>query len=428
MTATSPSPPSPPPAAAGSGPRRWALLLVLAGNMLIDALEVSVVLVALPAIGAGLGLSLWTVQWTMSGFALGFGALLLLGPRITARWGRRPVYLAALLVFAAASAAGYLADSAAVLIATRVVKGVCAALTAPTGLAIITVAFREGPEQRRAVSVYSLFGAAGFTVGLLLSGALTEVDWRWTLLFPAPAALVLLVAGARLIPRDPPRRDRLPAPAPWAPALLRDGTLLRSAAGAAALNGTYLGLLLLSTFELQTEWGWSPWWTALAFLPACLPPALTALHAGRVAGRFGTARLIAAGALAAVTGYGLRLVSPAPDSYATGLLPTLLLVGAAFALSFAPLNMQATSALPPASRGAAVALYQAAVQTGAVVTLCLVAALHGALGDRPALLLVTAIGSLGALVALTGLRGPGGRGPGGWPGKGDALVTSGGPR
>ncbi|GAA2427603.1 hypothetical protein GCM10010405_07750 [Streptomyces macrosporus] len=377
--------------------------------MLIDALEVSLVLVALPAAGADLGLSMWAVQWAMSGFALGFGALLPLGPRITARWGRRPVYLAALLVFVAASLAGYLADGIAVLVATRVVKGMCAALTAPTGLAIVADVFPEGPEQRRAVSVYALFGAAGFTVGLLLSGALTEADWRWTLVFPAPVALVLLVAAVRLVPGDAPDRADRPAP-PRTADLLRDRSLLRSAAGAATLNGTYLGLLLLSTFEVQTEWGWSPWWTALAFLPACLPPALTTLHAGRMAARFGTARLVALGALAAATGYALRAASPVPDSYAAGLLPTLLLVGAAFVLSFAALNMQATAGLPPAARGPAVALYQTAVQAGAAVTLSLVAALRGVSGsDRPALLLVTALGLLGLLVALTGLSDARGR-------------------
>ncbi|WP_157841214.1 MFS transporter, partial [Streptomyces wadayamensis] len=101
-----------------------------------------------------------------------FGALLLFGGRLVAILGRRPVYLAALLVFAAASLVGALADHTALLVATRFVKGFCAALTAPTGLAIIASAFPEGPARSRALSVYSLFGASGFSVGLLLSGAL----------------------------------------------------------------------------------------------------------------------------------------------------------------------------------------------------------------------------------------------------------------
>ncbi|XMA39270.1 MFS transporter [Streptomyces albogriseolus] len=245
---------SPRPDRAGAG--RRALLFVLAGNMLIDALEVSVVLVALPAMGRDLGLSMYGGQWMMSGFAAGFAALLLLGPRLAARWGRRRVYLAALTVFIAASLAGGLTDEGAVLAATRVVKGMCAALTAPTGLAIIGTVFRPGPEQSRAVSVYSLFGAAGFTVGLLSSGALTELSWRWNPVFPAPFAVLLLLAGVRLVPGDTGRTSAEPL-RPAMARLVRNGPFVRSALCAATLNGTYLGLLLLLTHWLHDTWGWS---------------------------------------------------------------------------------------------------------------------------------------------------------------------------
>ncbi|MGP3922547.1 MFS transporter [Streptomyces sp. 8N616] len=389
-------------------PRLWVLLCVLAGNMLLDALEVSVVLVALPTIADDLALSLWDVQWVMSGFALGFAALLLLGPRVTARWGRRRVYLAALLVFAAASLVGGLTDSAALLIITRVVKGVCAALTAPTGLAIISTTFPEGPQQRRAVSVYSLFGAAGFTAGLLLSGILTGADWHWTILFPAPVALVLLPFAARLIPEEAKDQDaavRRTAPPLLRAALLCNGPLTRSALGAATLNGTYLSLLLLTTFVLQNEHGFTPWQTALAFLPACLPLAVSVLFAGRMVARFGAPRLIALGALAPALGYGFQLVPFGKDGYATGLLPTLLLVGAGFVLAFAALNMQATASVSAADRALAVPLYQTGVQLGAVLMLCLVAAVRETFpGERPAVLLITAVGGLGLLVAVSGLR------------------------
>lgn len=181
---------------------RWALVAVLAANMLVDALEVSATLVALPAVGADLGAGAAGLQWLVSGFAAGFGGLLLLGGRLVEGLGRRRVFLAALLVFAAASLAGALTDSLAALTATRVLKGFCVALTAPTGLAIITSAVPEGAARRRAVSLYSLFGATGFCAGLLLSGLLTGAGWRWTLAFPAPVALLLLAAGARLVPSD----------------------------------------------------------------------------------------------------------------------------------------------------------------------------------------------------------------------------------
>lgn len=386
-------------------PRLWGLLLVLAGNMLIDSLEVSVVLVALPSIGADLGLSLWAVQWTMSGFALGFAAFLLLGPRAIASWGRRRVYLAALVVFAAASVIGGLTDHAAVLMATRVLKGICAALTAPTGLAIITTTFEDGPRQRRAVSLYALFGAAGFTTGLLLSGALTGQSWRWTLLAPAPFALALLLPALKLIPREPARSVVPPFPLLR---LLRNGPLIRAALGAATLNGTYLGLLLLVTFQGQHDEQWTPWQTALALLPACLPLALSAPFAARLVGRFGTERLIVLGALTPALGYGLYLNDPVPSPYAVSLLPTLLLVGLGFVLAFAALNMQATSRVAPADRAAAIPIYQTAVQLGAVITLVVIGRLLTSRDDVVApLTLVTGLSVAGLLIALYGLRADG---------------------
>lgn len=388
--------------ASGRTPR--ALLLVLCASMLIDALEVSVVLPALPAAGRDLGLSLWGVQWVMSGFALGFAALLLLGPRLTVRYGARRPYLWALLLFAAASVAGGTTGSAAVLVATRVVKGACAALTAPTGLAIITGVYPAGAPRRRAVTTYSLFGAAGFTAGILLSGALTSASWRLTLLFPAPVALVLLVVAARQIPPHtggpPGSRTR----AGGFRGLLRNSALVRSAVGAACLNGSFLGLLLLTVFDLQDGHGWSPWATALGLLPACAPLAVSAHFAGRLIARAGPPRLIAAGAAAAAAAYTCRLMPWRGAAY-TGVLPSLILVGAAFVLSFTALNVQATSAMSAAERPVAVPLYQTAVQAGAALTLVLTAALRTAVrAEWAAYALLTGIGAAGLLAALTGLR------------------------
>ncbi|MFG2130873.1 MFS transporter [Streptomyces sp. NPDC048751] len=452
------------PAAAGA--RQWALLAVLAGNMLLDALEVSVLVVAAPVIGADLGLPPAGVQWTMSGFALGFAGLLLYGPQLAERRGRRRTYLVALALFAAASLAGAVATDPVVLVATRFVKGCCAALTAPMGLAIITSAFAEGPVRRRAVSVYALFGAAGFTVGLLLSGLLTEWDWRWTLAFPAPVVAVLFVVGARVVPRDTPapgagaaRPDAVGAllltgaltavvggfslvPAdgwtgprgsgllllsmallvalglreravsrPLVPAsLLRAPGLARAALGAACLNGAYLSTLLGATLHLQVRAGHSPWWTALAFLPASAPLACSALYSGRMVGRFGTRRLIAAGLSLALAGFVLLWHRGLTAPYPTGLLPALLLVGAGFVLAFTALNTQATAGVPDGDKGRASAAYQTAVQAGAALVLALTAALLPSASEpatparAPALTAVAVVAALGWLSALGGLR------------------------
>src|SRR6478736_4553403 len=183
-------------------PRVWAMLITLCIVLFLDGLDVSMIGVALPSIGAELDLSTSSLQWLVSGYILGYGGLLLLGGRTADLLGRRRVFLVALGVFALASLAGGLVSSAALLIATRFVKGLAAAFTAPTGLSIITTTFAEGPARNRALSIYTVFGAGGYSSGLLFGGVLTELGWRWSFLVPAPVALVVLLAGLRLVPEQ----------------------------------------------------------------------------------------------------------------------------------------------------------------------------------------------------------------------------------
>src|SRR5689334_25243188 len=158
--------------------------------------------VALPSIGTELGLSTTSLQWIVNGYVLGYGGLLLLGGRTADLLGRRRVFLIALGVFAVASLAGGLVSSPALLILTRFIKGLAAAFTAPTGLSIITTNFAEGPARNKALSIYTVFGAGGYSMGLLFGGLMTGLGWRWTFLLPVPVALAALVAAAFLVPRD----------------------------------------------------------------------------------------------------------------------------------------------------------------------------------------------------------------------------------
>ena len=176
--------------------------MVLGGALCLDALDVSMVGVALPSMRASLGLSTSSLQWIVSGYVLGYGGLLLLGGRAADLLGRRRVFLAAVAAFALLSLLGGLTSSIGLLIAARFVKGVAAAFTAPAGMSLLTTTFPEGPMRNRAFSIYSVFGGSGFSLGLVLSGLLTAVNWRWTLLVPAPVALIVLAAGWWLIPHD----------------------------------------------------------------------------------------------------------------------------------------------------------------------------------------------------------------------------------
>ncbi|MFC0037784.1 MFS transporter [Actinomadura rayongensis] len=421
--------------------------------MLLDALEVSSAVVALPAIGREFGVPVTALHLVMTGFALGFGGLLLFAGQIVNRLGRRPVYLAALVVFAGASLAAGFAGTLAVLVATRVVKGFCAALTAPTGLAIIAAEFPEGGERTRALSVYALFGASGFTVGLLLSGALTELDWRWMFAAPAPAALVLWALARRYVPPDDAPRGRLDAagaatlftalllavgalsaapaagwsdPLPLAglasaavlagvfwrrersavdplvrAGLLAHGPLVRSALAAAALNGAYWGFLLLCVLASP----WPPFATAAALLPASVPPMLAAPFSARLLERLGTANAIACGTAVAPLGYVIYWRWGTEHSYVFGMLPALVLVGLSFVLAFAALHVQATGGVAPGDQRAASGLYQTAVQVGGCLVLTGTAVLAAG-GRDAAALFVVAVAVAGFLAATAGTRFP----------------------
>src|SRR5712675_2173739 len=183
-------------------PQLWGILIVLGGALCLDALDVSMIGVALPSIRSALGLSTSSLQWIVSGYVLGYGGLLLLGGRAADLLGRRRVFLVALAVFALVSVFGGLVSSPGLLIAARFVKGMAAAFTAPASMSLLTTTFPEGPMRNRAFSIYSAFGGSGFSLGLVLSGLLTAVSWRWTLLVPAPVALIVLAAGWWLIPRE----------------------------------------------------------------------------------------------------------------------------------------------------------------------------------------------------------------------------------
>jgi MFS family permease len=486
----------PPVAGSRWSPRLWGLLVVLCGALFLDALDVSMIGVALPSIRADLGLSTASLQWVVSGYVLGYGGLLLLGGRAADLLGRRRVFLAALGVFAVASLLGGLVSSAALLIAARLVKGMAAAFTAPAGLSIITTTFAEGSARNRALSIYSAFGAAGFSLGLVLSGLLTEISWRWTLLLPAPVAAVILVAGLRLIPRaEQPGRAALARPgtaagardrarpgarrpgrrgfdllgaatvtagmlllvyavvsapqAGWASprtlvsfaaaiallgafvtverrsrdplvrlGIFRSGALTRANLAAMVLFGSYVSFQFLVTQYLQIMAGWSALGTALAFLPAGVLVAVSSPRMGTVLDRFGPARVAAAGFACLAAGYTLFLrVGPAPD-YPAVILPSLLLIGAAFGLGFAALNVQATAGVADHEQGLASGIFQTSFQVGGAIVLAVVTAVidtrgadraisaHTLAAYRPALAVITGVAVLGLGVTLSGLRPP----------------------
>jgi len=390
--------------------------------------------VALPSIDADLQLSTPALQWIVSGYVLGYGGLLLLGGRAADLLGRRRVFVTALAVFAAASLLGGLVSEGPLLIATRFIKGVAAAFTAPAGLSIITTSFAEGPARTKALAVYTATGASGFSFGLIMGGLLTELGWRWTFLLPAPIALVLL-ALARLIPTDQPAEDGprgydLPGAAavtagmlalvftvvrapdvgwssPWTLGgaaavvallasfvaierrtahplvrfgILRTPGLARANLAAMAIFGSYVAFQFVTTLYLQQVLGWSALETALAFLPGGLLVAIGAPNIAPVIDRFGPRRVLGAGLLLFTAGYALFLRVDAGFAYWSVLLPTMLLIGGGFALAFPSMNVAATSGVADHEQGLASGLVNTSFQVGGAVVLAAVTAIVSAGG------------------------------------------------
>jgi MFS family permease len=416
-------------------PQLWGILLVLGGALLLDGLDVSMVGVALPEIRSALHMSTSSLQWIVSGYTLGYGGLLLLGGRAADLLGRRRVFVVAVAVFAVVSLFGGIVSSPGLLIAARIIKGTAAAFTAPASMSLLTTTFPEGPVRNRAFSVYTVFGASGFSLGLVLSGLLTQLSWRWTLLVSAPAAALVLIGALTLIPRGERagrggRRFDLPggaiitatmlllvytvvnaqqagwgsartigsfagvvvlaalftvverrSPDPLVPfAILRAAPLRRAQVGAVTLFGSYVSFQFLLTQYLQTLAHWSAISTALAFLPAGLIVAVLSLRTAGLMNRFGPGALLVAAFVSLVAGYAWFLRAGVVPDYPAVMLPTVILLGLAFGLGFSALTVSATSGVSNEQQGLAASLFQTSFQVGGALVLAVVTAVVDAGG------------------------------------------------
>ncbi|MFF5084276.1 MFS transporter [Actinoplanes sp. NPDC000266] len=442
-------------------PRLWGVLAVLCAVLFLDGLDVSMVGVALPSIGTELGLSTTSLQWIVNGYVLGYGGLLLLGGRTADLLGRRRVFLIALGVFTVASLVGGLVDDGGLLIATRFVKGLAAAFTAPTAMSILTTTFPEGPARNRALSIFTVFGASGYSSGLILGGVLTSLGWRWNFLVPVPLALAALIAGFVLIKRDRPAADGghdlagaatliagmllavytvVSAPTRgWLDpmtigslllavvllagfvvienrvrhplvrlGILRIGSVVRANASMAALMGSYVSFQFMMTLYLQDVRHWSPLRMALALLPAGLVVAFGSPFVGRLIDRYGTGPLIVAAMVSLSLGYVWFLATAGTQPhYLVTVLPAMLLLGGGFGFGFSAIMAQATDGIADSEQGLASGLVQSSGQVGTALVLAVVTALvaGGAGGDdltesHPGINLVTGVAVAGLLLNL----------------------------
>lgn len=441
--------------------RRVVLTVMCVGYFLV-LLDVTVVNVALPHIGADLGAGISGLQWVVDGYALALAALLLAGGTIGDRHGHRRVVLTGLAVFAAASLGCGLAPGIGMLVGFRVAQGIGAALLLPGTLAIISHAFPGRAEQARAIGIWAGVGAVALPAGPLLGGVLVEyVGWRSVLLVNVPICLVAGVVAARVVAesrsRSPRGLDRAglvlgglfllavtfavielghggwdavviaalatsvvllgafvraeaTAAEPMLPlSLLRRADFALANGVAGAMNFGTLGLLFLLTLYLQAVQGRSALAAGVALLPLFVPLSLVGPAVGRLTGRFGPRPPMVAGLLVAGAGVGL-LARLAPGSSYPTLLPALLLWGLGLGVLTPAVVAAAVAAVEPSRAGLASGVNNTARQAGGAVGIAVYGAVAGPVAQPGAFVhglqalgLATAALYLVA-AAVTGLR------------------------
>ncbi|MEV7616887.1 MFS transporter [Streptomyces sp. NPDC089799] len=195
------------------GRMRLVLVVLLVAQFML-AVDFSILNVALPVIGEGLGFSLSGIQWIATSFALAAAGFTLLFGRVADLFGRRRLFLGGLAVLGLSSLAGGLATTPEVLLTARVLQGLATAAVTPAGLSLLTTSFPEGPLRQKALGLNGALMSAGFTTGAVLGGLLTDLlSWRWAFFVNVPVALaVLLVAPAVITESRPPVRPRLDLP------------------------------------------------------------------------------------------------------------------------------------------------------------------------------------------------------------------------
>jgi EmrB/QacA subfamily drug resistance transporter len=406
------------------------VLALLASVAFLDFVDASIVNIALPSIRGDLGFSEQGLQWVPSAYLLTYGGFMLLGGRAADLLGRRRVLVAGTVVIGVSSLIGGFAGSDAVLVGARLAQGLGAALMLPAALSILTTTFKEGSDRTTALGVWG--GAAGLAsaAGVLLGGVLTEgPGWRWVM-FVNPIAAVLVLVGIYWLLDDDRRSARVAnfdlrgavlatggmlllvfalVEAPdqgWGATLTvaelagavgllvafvvneqrsRDPLLPLSifrVRGLAAANVTqlvaiagFLAVFFFLTLYMQNVLGYSPIQTGLAYLPVTAGVALAAGIASQLVPRIGTRPVIVAGSLLAAAGVYLLSRIPVEGSYATDLLPGLVVMAIGLGGVFVAVTTAANAGVPADKSGLAAALLNASQQVGGALGLAIFSAL-----------------------------------------------------
>jgi EmrB/QacA subfamily drug resistance transporter len=413
--------------------RSWTTLILLGAAQFMVVLDITVVNVALPSIGAELDFADGDLQWVVTSYVLLAGGLLLLGGRAADLLGRKSVFLAGLTLFTLASLASGLAESPAMLVGSRAAQGLGAALLTPAALSIVATTY-TGSQRTTALTAWAAIGSAGAAAGMLFGGMLTTwAGWESVFLINVPVGIAAGVLGVRILPSSRPssrasaRLDLAGAASVvgglvvlvyaleetaeqgWGsaqtlvllglslglfagfarierrvehplvpPATWRTGKLVGGAALMMGATAILVGSFFLNSLYLQHVMGASALETGFAFLPIAVAIALAGHLAAHAMGHAGS-RATAVIGLVLMSGAS-ALLAAAPDdaSYVTNLLPGFLLLGLGAGLVFPSASVTGMSEVDHESAGLASGLMTTAHEVGAALGVAALSAIAAA--------------------------------------------------
>ncbi len=408
--------------------RKWWTLAAVAFALFMIMLDNTVVNVALPSIRRDLGISLSSLEWVVSGYALSFAVLMLTGGKLADMFGRRRIFVIGLFVFVLASLACGLATGAGFLIVARVVQGVGAALMLPATLSIITATF--GPKERgTALGIWAGVSAMALAIGPLVGGLIAEhIGWNWIFYINVPVGLIGIVAALVVIPesRDTSHEQRLDAPGlitsgvsffavvfaliessryGWGSAIIlglfalavlsiaafvvveqrqrlpmfdlalfRNATFVGANIVALLVTLAMFGVFFFISLYLQNVRGDSAVRAGATFLPMTLLIIFVAPVAGKFSDRLGSRGLMAGGMT--LVGVSLLLFARLePHSSFWVILPALVIGGFGMALTMTPMTAAALSAVPVDKAGVGSGMLNTFRQVGGALGIAVMGAI-----------------------------------------------------
>ena len=412
------------------GTNPWLILVLVCFAQFMVVLDATVVNVALPSIQNDLGLSEANLQWIVNAYTLVFGGFLLLGGRAGDLLGRKRLFLFGLVVFTTASLLDGLATSSAMLIGSRALQGLGAAFISPAALAIITTTFQEGAERAKALGVWAAIAIGGSAVGLIVGGALTQLlSWPWIFFINVPVGVTVFVLSLRLLPES---RDEEAHPSfdvagavsitaglmtlvyaivqagehGWTSARTIGLFVLTAALHVAfvfieqrskaplvrlsifrvrSLRGANVTMFLVAsglfamfffnTLYIQRVLGYGPLEAGLAFLPFTAGIMVSAGFASKFTPRLGVRPIAIGGMIVTIAGMMLLTRISVDGSYASDVLPALVLTALGLGAVFVPLTLVATTGLKNEDQGLASGIFNTSQQIGGALGLAILSSL-----------------------------------------------------